>query len=536
MRAPDPSHPSDKEPRHPSRNEGVVRADHLSEDRRQQQNKETVPKCGMGQVGKFWLIHGRKIPPLASETTQRGAVMVWWKMASTLGTLLLIVLALSPAQGVTPESAERESNTIVLEARSPASHLEPSPPQSTLCEWEEFFIAHRRTVTREDFFRCLRELVPERNMPEDFVKDHGSYAEIRHPDGRTFRLLFSPVRTLTRDSGRYWRHPSEVRPVNPSLPLSGARIAIDPGHIGGEWAAQEGRLFHGRCGTRVAEGDMNLEVARTLKEMLETSGAKVWLTRSGSEPMNGRDSSIFRERAERELRLAGRPVTKSAIQAESDRLLLQVAEIESRAKLINERIRPDMVICLHFNAEPWGSRGSPRFSSRNHLHVLIGGSYLRDELDNPENRLDLLRRAAEGTRVVESPLARSIATRLAQSTGLPPFSYGENSRVATPDPENPFVWRRNLLATRTFHCPVIYPEPFVMNNEDFVAAVASSKLSPWSRASSYSDIFAQYARGVHRGILDYWSPRNHSSAPYHRQNSPANLTSPPDPYAPAWVE
>jgi hypothetical protein len=215
---------------------------------------------------------------------------------------------------------------------------------------------------------------------------------------------------------------------------------------------------------------------------------------------------------------------------------LQVAEIESRAKLINERIRPDMVICLHFNAEPWGSRGSPRFSSRNHLHVLIGGSYLRDELDNPENRLDLLRRAAEGTRVVESPLARSIATRLAQSTGLPPFSYGENSRVATPDPENPFVWRRNLLATRTFHCPVIYPEPFVMNNEDFVAAVASSKLSPWSRASSYSDIFAQYARGVHRGILDYWSPRNYSSTPHHRRNSPANLTSPPDPYAPAWVE
>jgi hypothetical protein len=178
---------------------------------------------------------------------------------------------------------------------------------------------------------------------------------------------------------------------------------------------------------------------------------------------------------------------------------LQVAEIESRAKLINERIRPDMVICLHFNAEPWGSRGSPRFSSRNHLHVLIGGSYLRDELDNPENRLDLLRRAAEGTRVVESPLARSIATRLAQSTGLPPFSYGENSRVATPDPENPFVWRRNLLTTRTFHCPVIYPEPFVMNNEDPAAAVVTAKRSSPPPASSRSDVLGQYAQGVYLG-------------------------------------
>lgn len=451
--------------------------------------------------------------------------------ATSLFALLWVPTACFATGGSAARTVVLESRPVSSPSASPTSAHSTGTTHPTPCEWEEFFAAHRRTVTREDFFRCLYDLVPEKNMPRGFVVDRGNYAEIAHPSGKIHRLLFAPSRILTRDPGRYWRHPSEVRPTKPSLPLSGARIAIDPGHIGGEWAEREGRLFYGRCGTRIAEGDMNLEVASLLKGMLERSGAKVWLTRSGSEPLNGSEPSVFRDRAERELRLEGRPVNRATVQSESDRLLLQVAEIEARARMINERIRPDLVVCLHFNAEPWGSRSSPRFSARNHLHVLVGGSYLHDELDKAENRLDLIRRAAEGTHMVELPLARMVATHLAHETGLPPFSYGENSRVAAPDHRSPFVWKRNLLATRTFHCPVIYPEPFVMNNQDFITAVSERRKPEWSRASYRSDIFAQYARGVYKGIMDYWTARASNSVPI-RKSTPRPISD----YSPQWLD
>jgi hypothetical protein len=193
-----------------------------------------------------------------------------------------------------------------------------------------------------------------------------------------------------------------------------------------------------------------------------------------------------------------------------------------------------MAICLHFNAEPWGSRHSPQMSKRNHLHVLVGGSYLAAELSESTARLDLLRRVVEGTHIVELPLARSIARHLASETGLPPFSYGETSRIATADPASPFVWKRNLMATRTFHCPVIYPEPFVMNNLDTVASVAAASGQTWCRVLTKQDIFGQYARAVYKGIVAYWSSRLNSpppsSRPVFQQRQPSN------PYSPRWLD
>ena len=54
------------------------------------------------------------------------------------------------------------SSTVVLESlpvETPVPAIAPSP--SSQCEWENFFAAHRRTVTKEDFFRCLYDLVPK---------------------------------------------------------------------------------------------------------------------------------------------------------------------------------------------------------------------------------------------------------------------------------------------------------------------------------------------------------------------------------------
>jgi N-acetylmuramoyl-L-alanine amidase len=403
-------------------------------------------------------------------------------------------------------------------------------------DWADFFAKHQRVATREDFFRCLYTLVPKGNLSSDFVIDRGTHAEIKDTEGNKHTLYFAHTRSDAFNPNRYWRHPTEVKVPGDSRPLAGAKIGIDPGHLGGRWAGAEGRLFYSDCGTRIAEGDMNLEVAFRLRDLLKKAGAEVWLTRTSSSPLNGDDPSVFLSRAKDNLRKKGKGVSREAVKKEADRLHLQVAEIEARAELVNRKIRPDLVICLHFNAEPWGNPEKVTLSPRNHLHVLVGGSYLPDELSNSDNRLDLIRRALEGTHLVEIPLAREVADGIALETGLPAFSYGNNSRVADPDPANPYVWKRNLLATRKFHCPVVYAEPYVMNNADFIREVAAVGKS-WSLATGRRDVFDRYARGVFRGIMSYWGERtmrtNRASDRGAGREGVSRATK--DPYAPQWI-
>lgn len=63
-----------------------------------------------------------------------------------------------------------------------------------------------------------------------------------------------------------------------SLPLQGRTITLDPGHGGAQFGAV------GVAGTK--EKDINLAVARQLKQLLETAGAKVWMTLETDEDLS----------------------------------------------------------------------------------------------------------------------------------------------------------------------------------------------------------------------------------------------------------
>lgn len=406
--------------------------------------------------------------------------------------------------------------------------LSESSPENPAIEsslsWQNYLELSSGVIDSREFSDRLSWLLPPSSPTVQVYREKSGYVEIDLPGGTVGRLELRAPGASPNHPNKFWRSAEEFVPSG-KLPLSGLRVAIDPGHIGGRWAEQEGRLFLGTCGTRIAEGDMTLRVARILRHLLISSGANVALTREGSEPLGGSGPTKFRQRAYENLRKAARPVGESALQRESTRILLQQHEIETRARLINEVIRPDVAICLHFNAEPWGTRSRPHFSSNNHFHVIIGGHYRPSEASSGTQRLDLIRRIIEGTHLEEQPLATVIARELSRATGLPPFSYGKASEVASAVPGTPYVWRRNLLATRMFHCPVVFLEPFVMNNADFVAAVRSAD-SEWRTASSNPDIYEQYAYGVYAGILRHYGkaktprPKNHGV----------------DPYAPQWLE
>lgn len=126
--------------------------------------------------------------------------------------------------------------------------------------------------------------------------------------------------------------------------------------------------------------------------------------------------------------------------------------------LVNTKLHPDVVLCLHFNAEGWGDPGSPTLIEHNHLHLLVNGSYLKEELEYDDERFEMLRRLLSRAYEEELPLADSVAAALARATKLPPYQYPTDTYV-TKVGRTGYVYARNLLATRLYRCPVVYCEP-----------------------------------------------------------------------------
>jgi hypothetical protein len=83
---------------------------------------------------------------------------------------------------------------------------------------------------------------------------------------------------------------------------------------------------------------------------------------------------------------------EKSIRWQSELLFYRQSEIRYRAKKVNLKLQPDLVLCLHFNAEGWGDPKNPTLIDRNHFHVLVNGSYLPDELQHDDVRYEMVRR------------------------------------------------------------------------------------------------------------------------------------------------
>ena len=62
-------------------------------------------------------------------------------------------------------------------------------------------------------------------------------------------------------------------------------IALDPGHIGGDYAEMEGRNFQIGTDPFVREGDLSLRVAKRLKSLLQGKGFEAILVRNQLQPV-----------------------------------------------------------------------------------------------------------------------------------------------------------------------------------------------------------------------------------------------------------
>jgi hypothetical protein len=378
---------------------------------------------------------------------------------------------------------------------------------------------YQETITHDEFARLIDTVYCTHGFAADLITmDEKSARILTNRDAQKFfTLRFAQDEASRERVPRLWRPAKSLAPAKPDKPLFGMRIALDPGHLGGEWAKMEERWFQVGGSAPVEEGDLTLRVARLLAPRLRKLGAKVSFIRNSSEPVTAKRPDDFRELARKILIKNGVPQPRTdvldpndpekeqTIHWQSEILFYRYSEIRSRAVLVNTKLHPDLVLCLHLNAEGWGDPNHPTLTDKNHLHLLVNGSYLKDELELDDERFEMIRRLLSRAYDEALPLADTIAGAMARETALPAYEY-PTSNAVTKVGSTGYVYARNLLATRLYRCPVVYCEPYVMNSNDVFARIQAGDYEGTRSVNSIEreSIFREYADSVADGLAEYY--------------------------------
>lgn len=392
--------------------------------------------------------------------------------------------------------------TTIQDPVVPAAPLSPlaHPP-----DWKSLG-RYQESITRNDFETLLTTIYTTDEDWKNFIEIDDQEALIQTGEpapNAVFHLRFSPISgAATLPLSR--KSLTTLSPAAFDKPLSGLRIAIDPGHIGGACAQMEERWFVIGDGKPVCEGDMTLQVAKLLKPLLENLGAEVLMVRTTNEPVTSIRPEFLLPR------VAKNSVSTNSTespQKTAERLFYRTAEIHARAKYVNEILKPDLLLCLHFNADGWGDPRHPTLTDHHHFHLLVNGAYSGSEIAFADQRFELLEKLLQRTLPDEIEIGADIAQSFEKFTGLPPFRYLPLSKNARAIPDQPFIWARNLLANRLYHCPVIFIEPYVMNSTIDYARIQAGDYEGLREIDGkmLPSIFREYANAVASGLERHFS-------------------------------
>jgi hypothetical protein len=376
----------------------------------------------------------------------------------------------------------------------------------------------QQTITHDEFERLLGQVYCTHGIGEELIRvDPMAACILTDRDAQSwFTLRFAKSESARRPLPRRWRPASLLPGQKKGGTLAGAKIALDPGHIGGAWAKMEERWFKSGDAAPVEEGEMTLLVAKMVAERLRALGARVSFVRDTTEPVTPYRPADFKEAARAVLRANGTenppeefqgpddPLREQSIRWQSEILFYRTSEIRERARLVNSKLRPDLVLCLHFNAEAWGDERNPTLTDKNHLHLLVNGSYLPPELEFDDVRFEMLHRLLSRTYDEEIGVADVAALAMAKKTGLPAYEYTTDNVTKTGT--SGYVYARNLVATRLYRCPVVYYEPYVMNSNEVFARIQAGDYEGTRPINGVArpSIYREYADGVVEGLVEYY--------------------------------
>ena len=395
----------------------------------------------------------------------------------------------------------------------PADLPKVSPALSALAEMPDWqsLQAFQNSITRTDFERLLTTVFTTGRGWQSVIEIDDLEARIRTGNqggSEVFHLRFATPEHTT-PTPRQWKSAADLPPAPAAKPLTGLRVAIDPGHLGGHWAKIEERWFVVGNGAPIREGNLTLTVARLLKPRLEALGASVSLVRSKNAPVTPLRPAALLAIARDSSSPAATP---AALQKTADRLFYRTAEIHARAHLVNDSLKPDLVLCLHFNADSWGDPNHPKLVTRHHLHLLLNGAYTDAEVALADQRFAMLEKLLRRTHEEEALVAAGVADTFAASTHLPPFVYPAGSSNALPVNGHPYLWARNLLANRLYDCPVIFMEPYVMNSTLDYPRLAAGDYAGLRHVNgkAQASIFREYADALAQALARHYAQHRQS--------------------------
>jgi N-acetylmuramoyl-L-alanine amidase len=304
-----------------------------------------------------------------------------------------------------------------------------------------------------------------------------------------------------------------ITPSGSKLSLQGLTIALDPGHIGGDYSKMEGRHFSIGESPPVKEGDLALTVAKILKKKLIDVGAKVILVREENRPVSSYQPQDFLEEVEewivaKEERRGERFPAEERVEMIKNRsevLFYRVSEIHARADFINTQVLPDFAVCIHLNAAPWSDPDSFELLDRNDYHVLVNGCYMGGELADDQQRFEMIYRLLNGWHKMELLLAENVSRSFSRLTKLPAFSYKGPNALKVGEVKG--VWARNLLANRIYRCPVVFLEPYIANSKEVHERIQLGNYNGEKqvRGELKLSLVEEYAESVFQGIRDSFS-------------------------------
>ena len=177
-------------------------------------------------------------------------------------------------------------------------------------------------------------------------------------------------------------------------------------------------------------------------------------------------------------------------------LFYRVDEIRARAKLINQSIKPDLVICIHLNAAPWADPEQKELVERNDHHMLVNGCYMGGELAYDDQRFEMIWRLLNRWSLTEQHLAESLSLSFSEITSMPTFFYkGPNALKVGRFLEfgHAIFWRIEFTAAQWS-----FLEPYVANS-----LAVYPKIQDWISGQPQGSLVDEYADAVMLGLKNY---------------------------------
>ncbi len=249
--------------------------------------------------------------------------------------------------------------------------------------------------------------------------------------------------------------------------LKGKRIAIDPGHLGGDLAFLEHRfvILQTEPEILLKEGTLCLETAKYLKALLESEGALVFLTKeSDGEAVY---SQTFWEWLSTKfpLELKIDPALSFQPLSVIFRRMYNPLDLRARIEKINA-FEPDVTLIIHYNMATKHNRntGYNPGSKVNYNLCFIPGAFMKGELELKEKRQDFFRLATENSLELSEQLSSLVIAQFTDILKVKPaskYALSESSLAISKG-----VFSRNLALTREIHSPLCYGETLMQDNHD----------------------------------------------------------------------